>query len=241
MLFIWTTGIIFHHPRFPWNKTKFPLLFTSIWGDLFWPPLPHPKKKKRNKIRDTKAFSMVQSANVITLLKRWWTTNTTPNALLNLRFLVFSWKKGGGSGSVSHWSVAPKKVTTRRILRKPKRSLAKGKICLNLHLGSSMLQKSCYLHLPIIVCNNHNFQKNPVMRWLNHWKVTGPTGKLPNLNQFFLDFVFAVLWQPWCRLYRWTFSNVMREGLLKSYATGVPGLLPCSWNNMKMTVSWNIA
>lgn len=116
MLFIWTNGIIFHHPRFPWNKTNFPLLFTSIWGDLFWPPLPHPPPKK--KIRDTKAFSMVQSANVITLLKRWWTTNTTPNALLNLRFLVFSWKKGGGSGSVSHWSLAPKKVTTWRILRK---------------------------------------------------------------------------------------------------------------------------
>ena len=134
---------------------------------------------------------MVQSANVITLLKRWWTTNTTPNAFLNLRFLVFSWKKGGGSGSVSHWSLPQKKVTTWRILRKPKRSLAKGKICLNLHLGSSMLQKSCYLHLPIIVCNNHNFQKNPVMRCLNHWKVTGSTGKLPNLNQFLLDFVFA--------------------------------------------------
>ena len=109
MLFIWTNGIIFHQPRFPWNKTNFPLLFTSIWGDLFWPPLPHPKKKKKTRSETQKPFSMVQSANVITLLKRWWTTNTTPNALLNLRFLVFSWKKGGGSGSVSHWSLAQKK------------------------------------------------------------------------------------------------------------------------------------
>ena len=58
---IWSNGIIFHQPRFPWNSRGFPLLFTTIWGgksvgswgrELIWPPLEsNPKRKKTSRFR----------------------------------------------------------------------------------------------------------------------------------------------------------------------------------------------
>ena len=132
-----------------------------------------------------------------------------------------------------------KKVTTWRILRKDLLRKAKS-VWIFILDHQCFKSPATYIYLSsfgtIIISRK--------IQWWDGWITEKSPGQLVNY-QTSISFSW-ILCLPFCgshdsRLYRWTFSNVMREGLLKSYATGVPWLLPCSWNNMKMTVSWNIA